>query len=256
MTDVLVLTREPDKKEHGRGELSRRGEGNLPALIERAGPAAVFAAEEFFRGKIRNPHTRAAYERAVRNFLAWCDSRGLELHTISPKHVGEYMEGLGSISKEHQHLATLRHFFDVQVQRHAVILNPALSVRGQRYEVVEGKTPEIPVADARRLLSSLDTSHVVGLRDRAALAILAYTGCALGLSPSSREKISFTMARNGHFAFKRRAESRGSSRCVMTWSGFCSSTSTRQASAMRPKRSHSFYRPCEKKSDSPKTAWM
>jgi hypothetical protein len=41
MTDVLVLTREPDKKEHGRGELSRRGEGNLPALIERAGPGGL-----------------------------------------------------------------------------------------------------------------------------------------------------------------------------------------------------------------------
>ena len=155
-------------------------ETKLPALVERAGTAAVFAAEEFFYGKIRNPHTRNAYERAVRTFLAWCDERRLELRTIMPKHVGEYVESLGSISKEHQHLAALRHFFDVQVQRHAVILNPALSVRGQRYEVIEGKTPEIPVQAARHLLKSIDTSNVVGLRDRAALAVLAYTAVRVG----------------------------------------------------------------------------
>src|SRR3954468_3978417 len=165
--------------------------GRLPALVERAGAAAVFAAEEFLSGKIRNPHTRKAYERAVRNFLSWSEERALELHTISPKHVGEYIEGLGSVSKEHQHLAALRHFFDIQVQRHAVILKPALSVRGQRYEVVEGKTPEIPIADARRLLSSIDTSNVVGLRDRTALAILAYTAVRVGaLAKLTRESLT------------------------------------------------------------------
>ena len=35
----------------------------------RAGKAAVFAAEEFFFGRIRNEHTRAAYLIAVRRFL-------------------------------------------------------------------------------------------------------------------------------------------------------------------------------------------
>src|SRR3954453_23274971 len=126
------LTENKNAEEHrGAGELQlRSGAGKFPALIERAGPAAVFAAEKFFAGKIRNLHTKAAYERAVRKFLEWCDARSLELHTIGPKHVAEYLENLGgSIPKEHQHLSALRHFFDVQVVRHAVILNPALSVR-------------------------------------------------------------------------------------------------------------------------------
>jgi site-specific recombinase XerC len=71
-------------------------------------------------------------------------------------------------------LAALRHFFDGMVTRYVIALNPALSVRGERYEVVEGKTPEITVAHARKLLASIDTSHVIGLRDRAILAILIY----------------------------------------------------------------------------------
>ena len=55
------------------------------------------------------------------------------------------------------------------------MLNPALSVRGERYNVLEGKTPEISIDQARQLLSSLDTTHVIGQRDRAILAILTYT---------------------------------------------------------------------------------
>ena len=74
----------------------------------------------------------------------------------------------------------MRHFFDGLVVRHAIILNPALSVRGERYQVVEGKTPEITVAQARTLLKSLDTSRPVGLRDRAIIAILIYTAARAG----------------------------------------------------------------------------
>jgi integrase/recombinase XerD len=45
---------------------------------------------------------------------------------------------------------------------------------------MEGKTPEIGIEQARTLLASVDSSHVVGLRDRANLATLAYTACRGG----------------------------------------------------------------------------
>jgi hypothetical protein len=56
-----------------------------------------------------------------------------------------------------------------------LVLNPALNVRGERYEVIEGKTPEISVAQARLLLKSMKSSGALKQRDRALLAILAYT---------------------------------------------------------------------------------
>ncbi len=37
----------------------------LPDIIHRAGSNAVFAAQEFFSGTIRNKHTRRAYRKAV-----------------------------------------------------------------------------------------------------------------------------------------------------------------------------------------------
>lgn len=43
------------------------------------------------------------------------------------------------------HLAALRHFFDKAVERHAIMLNPALSVRGPKLSVREGKTKGLGV---------------------------------------------------------------------------------------------------------------
>jgi integrase/recombinase XerD len=156
----------------------------LPDIIHRSGSAAAFAAQEFFFGTIRNEHTRRAYLHAVKLFLNWIGKHGGgELSQIAPWHVGKYFEELAattSIATRNQHLSALRHFFDGMVLRHAIVLNPALSVRGERHTAVEGKTPEISIQQARDLLASLDTSHVVGLRDRAILAILVYTSSRAG----------------------------------------------------------------------------
>jgi integrase/recombinase XerD len=154
---------------------------SLPELIERAGGAARFAWEEFFYAEHHNPHTQKAYLRAVRAFLGWCDGQGVELPQITPGMVGQYLSGLaGSAAKKNLHLAALRGFFDRLVQRHVVVLNPAASVKGVKDQVMEGKTPEITIEQARTLLSSIDTGHLVGLRDRAILATLAYTACRGG----------------------------------------------------------------------------
>lgn len=153
----------------------------LPVLVERAGGAARFAWDEFFFAEHHNPHTQKAYMGAVRRFLAWCEGQGVELPAITPGQVGQYLVGLGgSAAKRNLHLAALRGFFDRLVNRHVVILNPAASVRGVKEQVIEGKTPEITVDQARTLLASVDTGHVVGLRDRAILATLAYTACRAG----------------------------------------------------------------------------
>lgn len=153
----------------------------LPALVAQAGAAAGFAYEEFFFGKIRNPHTRRAYQSAVDRFLGWSGSENLELQQIAPKHVGRYLDrmAVGPTTKK-LHLSALRHFFDGLVTRHVVILNPAATVRSERHQVIEGKTPEIPVEQARRLLTSINTTTAVGLRDRAIIGILIYTAARVG----------------------------------------------------------------------------
>ncbi|WP_339888899.1 tyrosine-type recombinase/integrase [Rhodopirellula europaea] len=153
----------------------------VPAIVQRAGNTARFAWDEFFFGRVRSSHTRRAYGRAIKRFLEWCDARSLELSGISPAHVGKHMDELQlAASSKKQALAAIRHFFDGMVTRHVCILNPAASVRGDRLSVVEGKTPEISVKQARKLLHSIDTENVVGLRDKAIIAILIYTAARVG----------------------------------------------------------------------------
>src|SRR5262249_32303361 len=137
--------------------------------------------EEFFYAEHHNPYTQRAYLRAVKAFLAWAEGQGMELAAITPGMVGQYLVGLdGSPAKRNQHLAALRGFFDRLVNRHVCILHPAASVKGVKERGSEGKTPEITIEQARTLLRSVATGHVVGLRDRAILATLAYTACRAG----------------------------------------------------------------------------
>lgn len=162
------------------GNLPSTVTAELPEIIRRAGANAVFAAHEFFSGMIRNVHTRRAYMKAVRDFLEWAGHHGGgELAQLAPWHVGQYFEEMAaagtSIATRNMRLSGLRHFFDNLVTRHAIMLNPARTVRGEKLNIMEGRTPEIPIAEVRKLLASIDTSHVVGLRDRAILAVLVYT---------------------------------------------------------------------------------
>ena len=184
MSDAKDIAITPPALPSPSGNLPTTVSDELPEIIQRAGANAIFAAQEFFFGTIRNEHTQRAYLHAVKRFLKWAEKHGGgELTQIAPWHVGQYFAQLAkttSIATRNQHLSALRHFFDAMVTRHAIVFNPALSVRGERYTAIEGKTPEISIDQPRMLLASLDTAHVVGLRDRAILAVLVYTTSRAG----------------------------------------------------------------------------
>ena len=171
---------------------------SVPAVLERAGAKALFAADEFFAARISNPHTRRAYARVVSRFLAWCEEEHLELARVSPGLAGRFIDELpGDSSTKNQALVALRHFFDTLVTRHAAPLNPFQSVRSRKHDTSDGKTPGLSIPQARDLLASIDTSHVVGLRDRALLGTLAYTGAGSVLSLGYGEGIWRTRAPSG-----------------------------------------------------------
>ena len=154
---------------------------HLPALVTAAGPGAIFAAQEFFWGMIRNPHTRRAYQTAIAQFFAWAEGQGSDLKRITPMMVGLYFDQhAGSPATKQQHRAAMRHFFDSMVVRHVCLLNPVATVRLERFEVTEGRTPEITVEEVRLLLGAIDVSSLLGRRDRALIAFLVYTAARVG----------------------------------------------------------------------------
>jgi len=149
---------------------------NAPEIVKCIGQATEFAWEEFFQGELANPHTRKNYIHAVKKFLAWCEERNLQLICVTPGDVGAYFQELPlAVPTTKLHLAALRKFFDRLVNRHVIVINPVATVRAERYSVVEGKTQGIKPDQVARLLTSIDISTKVGLRDRAVLAVLIYT---------------------------------------------------------------------------------
>ena len=116
----------------------------VPALIADAGDGAARRFVEFFTANIPNPNTRAAYARAVAQFLRWAEARGLTLRTIEPIAVAAYIEGLKARlapPSVKQHLAAVRMLFDWLVTGQVVPTNPAASVKGPKHVVKRGKTP-------------------------------------------------------------------------------------------------------------------
>ena len=150
----------------------------FPKIIAAAGEDATRRFLEFFTANIRNANTREVYARAVGQFCRWCERRGLSLGLLEPIIIAAYVEELGQRLARptvKQHLAAIRMLFDYLVVGQIVRMNPAASVRGPKHSVKHGKTPVLTAEDTRRLLDSIDATTVIGLRDRALIAVMVYS---------------------------------------------------------------------------------
>jgi site-specific recombinase XerD len=170
-------------------ELTEPVQPGVPVVVLVAGERASIRFIEFFAAEIRNPNTRRAYYRAVCDFFRWCEIHELKLDQIGPVHVATYIEKLQidlARPSVKQQLAAIRMVFDYLVLGQVIPTNPGAAVRGPKYSTKRGKTPVLSAEEARQLLDSLDTSSVVGLRDRALIGLMVYTfarvGAAIGMN--------------------------------------------------------------------------
>lgn len=180
-----------------------------PALLSNAGIQlpALFSPDagtarrviEFFTANIRNPYTRKAYAKAAGEFAAWCEAHGIaHLRDVQPVHVAAYIEELQrriSAPSVKLQLAGIRMLFDWLVVGQIVPMNPASAVRGPKHSVKKGKTPVLTADEARELLDAIDTRTAVGLRDRAAIALMTFTFARVGAVLKMRVEDVFVQGR-------------------------------------------------------------
>ncbi len=155
----------------------------IPAIITTAGKKAIFSFANYFTAEIENPNTCAAYLQAWREFNKWTDGRNVRLDELNPLMIAGYHEDLGKryhVRNVKQHLAALRKVFDQLVVDQVIPLNPAATVRGSKFSAQQGVTPILSDEETRKLFNSLDTSHTVGLRDRAILSVLVFAVARVG----------------------------------------------------------------------------
>jgi len=168
----------------------------VPALYAPDASAAR-RAFEFFTVNVRNPNTRKAYARAASEFAIWCSSRGLnDVRHVQPVHVAGYIESLTLAAPTvKQRLAALRMLFDWLVIGQVLPMNPASAVRGPRHSVKKGKTPVLSAQEVRALIDAIDTSTVIGLRDRALIGLMVYTFARVGAATQMRLEDVYVQAR-------------------------------------------------------------
>jgi integrase/recombinase XerC len=151
----------------------------VPAIVADTHRDAGERFLEYFAATIRNANTRAAYMNAVADFLRFEPVAGLgSLAEVRSIHVSAYIEKTGNRFAPQtvkQRLAALRGLFD-WLARHGVLeTNPAAPVRGPAYSTKRGKTPILTAVEAKRLIESIETKSLVGLRDRALIAVMVYS---------------------------------------------------------------------------------
>ena len=134
-------------------------------------------------------HRGQVYERLEHknpdtpNTRVAASSNIIDLIDVEPVHVASYIEQLQdslSAPSVKQHLSAIRMLFDWLVVGQIVATNPAGAVRGPKHSVRQGKTPVLSAAETRTLLDSIDVTEIIGLRDRAIIALMTYTFARVG----------------------------------------------------------------------------
>ncbi len=187
----------------------------VPAVILALGQDAAERFLTYFTDNIRNAHTRRAYHRWVLYFFDWCESLSLDFKAVKSFHVSAFIEALMS-DKAHQivpdkrtdgpyrkssvkqALAAIRMLYDWLIIGQVCAFNPAQAVRGPKHVVNKGLTPVLSDDEMVQLLSSIDTSHVVGLRDRALIGMMVYTFGRVGAVTEMNVRDYFPQGKRWH----------------------------------------------------------
>ena len=150
----------------------------VPRLISNLGSKAEKRFTTFFTDNIRNRNTREAYFRAAFQFFQWCDEHRLTVENVESFHVSAYIESLSREKSKptvKQHLAAIRMLYDWLVVGQVIPTNPAHAVRGPKHVATQGLTPILDADQMKQLLDSIDTTNIIGLRDRALIGVMTAT---------------------------------------------------------------------------------
>ena len=120
--------------------------------------------------------------------------------------------------------------FDWLVTGQVVPVNPAHSVRGPRHSVSKGVTPVLSSEEASALLAGMNVSSVVGLLDRAIIAVMTYTFARVGAVVALNVEDYFAQKKRWWVRLNEKNASSTKCPAMTSWKPISTPTSTRQAS--------------------------
>jgi site-specific recombinase XerD len=152
-----------------------------------ANPAAILAAvpqESVWLANFVSKRTRETYRNAIREFLAFLGIKSAdELAAVDQAHVIAWREDMARRGAEaktiHNRISAVSSLFKHLCEHQEAKRNPTTGVKRPRVDSSQVKTPVITPEQVRKVLDSPAHGTLRGLRDRAILHILFYTGCRI-----------------------------------------------------------------------------
>jgi len=156
---------------------------------------AFDAAETFFLVRCSNPRTRRTYFHALKHFLhdiptiAHADETLITtLGDIKAIHIAQYLHttprirsnGSLSVTSRAVAAAAIRSFFKAMADAKLIATDPAASIKPPNVKHQAAHTLPIDHKDLPKLFQAIPTATLLGLRDRALIAFLLFTGCRIG----------------------------------------------------------------------------
>ncbi len=165
---------------------------NLPAALAEtpadlavptwSDPLAALPEEAVWLANFVSPRTKRTYQAAVQGFIAFHGLRSSdELRAIGPSHLIAWREHLIQVGARprtvQNRLAAVSSLFRHLCERQVAARNPVTGVQRPRVNASRVEAAVLTPEQVRRLLHTPPEDTLQGVRDRAILHGLFYTGC-------------------------------------------------------------------------------
>ena len=182
-------------------QLAAVGAGRQPAgdLSALGGRRETFW--EFFTANIRNRNTRRAYFVAVSRFSEWCELQKTSARSTSSRSTSPHISSssVATHCQAHRQAAPGRHPHAVRLARHRPGHSHEPGARGARprHSVKKGRRRCSRPRRWAQLLDSIDITSMIGLRDRALIALMGYTFARVGAAVAMKVEDYYIQKRRG-----------------------------------------------------------
>ena len=121
--------------------------------------------------------TRTAYRLGMGKFTAWLTVNGLESNTETIRQWRDELKSQYSPATVNVRLSAVRSFYSWAVEMRGMKDNPAASVKGSKRKGTSKahKRDELAGSEVKAVLAACDPNTTTGARDRAVIALMAYT---------------------------------------------------------------------------------
>ncbi len=169
---------------------------NKPKSLIRTRPGAPTVSvphESVWLANFISDRTKRAYKNAVTEFTAFHGiTNPNQLRIVDQAHVIAWRDALikanASEKTINSRISAISSLFKHLCEKQAAKRNPTVGVKRPKVDMDRVKTPVITVEQVRKMLDAPDTRRLKGIRDKAILSVLFYTGCRVAEVSSLKVK--------------------------------------------------------------------